>query len=83
MRVGLRGYLKGLTKQVKKKFAKNETVDSRQPKKRLIYNMNRKDENLVLYTCYYEQTALGNVKKRFFVCADYFSGPLIDKGVTG
>ena len=48
-----------------------------------VYDMNRKDENLVLYTCYYEQTALGNVKKRFFVCADYFSGPLIDKGVTG
>ncbi len=47
-----------------------------------VYNLSRQDENLVLYTCYYEKTALGNVKKRFFVCADYFSGPLIDKGVT-
>lgn len=41
------------------------------------FDLNRTDENLVLYTCYYEQTALGSVKKRFFVQADYVSGPII------
>lgn len=45
-----------------------------------IYDLSREDENLVLYTCYYQQTALGSVKKRFFVCADYVSGPLIVDG---
>ena len=42
-----------------------------------IYDLAREDENLVLYTCYYEKTALGSVKKRFFACADYVSGPMI------
>ena len=42
-----------------------------------IYDLAREDENLVLYTCYYQRTALGSVKKRFFVCADYVSGPMI------
>lgn len=42
-----------------------------------IYDLGREDENLVLYTCYYQKTALGSVKKRFFVCADYVSGPMI------
>ena len=42
-----------------------------------IYDLSREDENLVLYTCYYQRTALGSVKKRFFVCADYVSGPMI------
>lgn len=42
-----------------------------------IYDLAREDENLVLYTCYYQYTALGSVKKRFFVCADYVSGPMI------
>ena len=42
-----------------------------------IYDLGREDENLVLYTCYYQQTSLGSVKKRFFVCADYVSGPMI------
>lgn len=42
-----------------------------------VYDLGREDENLVLYTCYYQQTALGSVKKRFFVCADYVSGPMI------
>lgn len=45
-----------------------------------IYDMAREDENLVLYTCYYEYTSLGSVKKRFFVCADYLSGPMIVDG---
>ena len=42
-----------------------------------VYDLAREDENLVLYTCYYQRTALGSVKKRFFVCADYVSGPMI------
>ena len=42
-----------------------------------IYDLGREDENLVLYTCYYQKTALGSVKKRFFACADYVSGPMI------
>ncbi len=46
-----------------------------------IYDLSREDENIVMYTCYYQQTALGSVKKRFFVCADYVSGPMIvDRG---
>lgn len=48
-----------------------------------VYDLSREDENLVLYTCYYQYTALGSVKRRFFVCADYVSGPMIvDKGVA-
>lgn len=42
-----------------------------------VYDLAREDENVVLYTCYYQQTALGNVKMRYFVCAKYLSGPLI------
>ena len=42
-----------------------------------VYDLLREDENIVLYTCYYQYTALGSVKKRFYVCADYTSGPLI------
>ena len=42
-----------------------------------VYDLSREDENLVLYTCYYEYTSIGSVKKRFFVCADYVSGPMI------
>jgi sortase A len=45
-----------------------------------VYDLGRKDENLVLYTCYFQQTAVGSVKMRFFVCADYVSGPLIVDG---
>ena len=46
-----------------------------------VYDLAREDENIVLYTCYYQYTALGSVKKRFFVCADYVSGPMIvDRG---
>lgn len=37
------------------------------------YDLSRKDENLVLYTCYYQ----GSEKLRLFVCADYVSGPMI------
>ncbi len=46
------------------------------------YDLKREDENIVLYTCYYEKTSFGSVKKRFFVCGDYISGPMIDKEVT-
>lgn len=42
-----------------------------------IYDLAREDENVVMYTCYYQRTALGSVKMRFFVCADYVSGPII------
>ena len=46
-----------------------------------VYDLGREDENVVLYTCYYQKTALGSVKMRFFVCADYVSGPMIvDRG---
>lgn len=45
-----------------------------------IYDLSREDENVVMYTCYYQQTALGSVKMRFFVCADYVSGPMIVDG---
>ncbi len=45
-----------------------------------VYDLTREDENLVLYTCYYENTKLGSVKKRLFVCADYVSGPMIVDG---
>ncbi len=45
-----------------------------------VYDLGRTDENLVLYTCYFQQTALGSVKMRFFVCADYVSGPMIVDG---
>lgn len=48
-----------------------------------VYDLSREDENLVLYTCYYQNTPLGSVKKRFFVCADYISGPLITDGRDG
>ena len=42
-----------------------------------VYDIDREDENLVLYTCYYQRSGLSSVKKRFFVCADYVSGPMI------
>lgn len=45
-----------------------------------LYDLATDDENVVLYTCYYQRTSLGNVKKRFFVCADYVSGPMIVDG---
>lgn len=45
-----------------------------------VYDLSREDENVVMYTCYYQQTALGSVKMRFFVCADYVSGPMIVDG---
>ena len=45
-----------------------------------IYDLSREDENVVMYTCYYQMTALGSVKMRYFVCADLVSGPLIVDG---
>ncbi len=47
-----------------------------------IYDLAREEENLVLYTCYYDYSGIGSVKKRFFVCADYTSGPMIRDGGT-
>ncbi len=45
-----------------------------------VYDLSREDENLVLYTCYYQQTEFGSVKMRYFVCADYISGPMLING---
>ena len=45
-----------------------------------VYDLSREDENVVMYTCYYQMTALGSVKMRYFVCADLVSGPLIVDG---
>ncbi len=45
-----------------------------------VYDLASPDENLVLYTCYYDYSGIGSVKKRFFACADYVSGPLIRDG---
>ena len=42
-----------------------------------VFDLSREDENVVLYTCYYQRTAFGSVKMRYFVCADYVSGPMI------
>lgn len=48
------------------------------------YDLNSETENIVLYTCYYENSILGNVKKRLFVYGEYveshgdeISSPLI------
>lgn len=40
------------------------------------YDLNKKEENLILYTCYPFDT-LGLTEKRFFVYADKISGPKI------
>lgn len=45
-----------------------------------VYDLAREDENVVMYTCYYQMTALGSVKMRYFVCADLVSGPMIVDG---
>ncbi len=45
-----------------------------------VYDLTREDENLVLYTCFYDYSGIGSVKKRLFVCADYVSGPMIRDG---
>lgn len=42
-----------------------------------VYDLMREDENIVMYTCYYQYTSIGSVKMRFYVAADYVSGPLI------
>ena len=41
------------------------------------YNLGEKRENLVLYTCYYGGGSLGVSSKRFFVYADFLSGPVV------
>lgn len=41
-----------------------------------VYDLNKKEENLILYTCYPFDT-LGLTEKRFFVYADKISGPKI------
>lgn len=35
------------------------------------YDLKSETENVVLYTCFYENTVLGNVKKRLFVYGEY------------
>ena len=42
------------------------------------YDFTRTDENLILYTCY-PFDALGFTPQRYFVYAEYVSGPMIDK----
>lgn len=42
------------------------------------YDFTRTDENLILYTCY-PFDALGFTTDRFFVYAQYVSGPVLDK----
>ena len=41
------------------------------------YDLGAKKENLVLYTCYYGDGNLGVSSKRFFVYADFLSGPVV------
>lgn len=43
------------------------------------YDLAREDENLILYTCFFENTPVGSVKKRFYVYGDYLSGPMIQQ----
>lgn len=43
------------------------------------YDLNRADENVVLYTCYYERTPVGSIKKRFYVYGEFLSGPMLEK----
>ncbi|WP_395151432.1 class D sortase [uncultured Allofournierella sp.] len=42
------------------------------------YDFSRTDENLIMYTCY-PFDALGFTPERYFVYAEYVSGPVIDK----
>ena len=42
------------------------------------YDVTRTDENLILYTCY-PFDAFGFTPERYFVYAEYVSGPMIDK----
>ena len=42
------------------------------------YDFTRTDENLILYTCY-PFDAFGFTPERYFVYAEYVSGPMIDK----
>lgn len=42
------------------------------------YDFSRTDENLIMYTCY-PFDALGFTPQRYFVYAEYVSGPMIDK----
>ncbi len=41
------------------------------------YDLAAKRENLVLYTCYYGSGSFGLSSKRFFVYADFLSGPVV------
>jgi sortase A len=41
------------------------------------YDLAAKTENLVLYTCYYGEGSFGLSSKRFFVYADFLSGPVV------
>lgn len=42
------------------------------------YDFSRTDENLIMYTCY-PFDALGFTPQRYFVYAEYVSGPMIDR----
>lgn len=42
------------------------------------YDFTRTDENLIMYTCY-PFDAIGFTSQRYFVYAEYVSGPMIDK----
>lgn len=44
---------------------------------RTAYDLGEKRENLVLYTCYYGEGSFGVSQKRFFVYADFLSGPVV------
>ncbi len=43
------------------------------------YDLGATYDNVILYTCIWQNTAIGNVKMRIFVYADYLSGPKIIK----
>ncbi|MFA6309080.1 MAG: class D sortase [Clostridia bacterium] len=39
------------------------------------YNLETKYDNIILYTCIWQDTPVGSVKMRYFVYADYIKGP--------
>ncbi len=47
------------------------------PNDKSAYDLNATEENLILYTCY-PFNMLGFSKQRYFVYADYTSGPIVD-----
>ena len=47
------------------------------PNDKTAYDLNATEDNLILYTCY-PFNMLGFSKQRYFVYADYTSGPIVD-----